>query len=274
MRNAIVICLVVSGCAQKDSSQLAGTDLATHVVPAESSGEMVFIAAGQFIMGDPRGSADETAHEVHVDSFDMDKHPVSQQFYEQVMGVNPSKRKASANPVERMQWTEAARFCNRCSEMEGLTPCYDLGTWECDFGASGYRLPTEAEWEYACRAGTQTTYFFGDDERQLSKYAWCKPHSLGRTWPVAQKLPNAWGLYDMHGNVWEWCNDYYSETYYAESPRENPIGPESGKKRVLRGGAWSSTADACRAAHRFSEFQDAGWEDRSRASPGNHRLRQ
>ena len=247
--------LALSGCAKEDSSQLAGTDAATQLVKTESGGEMVFIAAGQFIMGDARGAADATAHEVVVDSFYMDKHPVSQELHERVMGVNPSKRKAPHNPVERMQWTEAVRFCNRCSEMEGLTPCYDLGTWECDFGASGYRLPTEAEWEYACRAGTQTRYFFGDDERQLSKYAWCKPHSLGRTWPVAQKLPNAWGLYDMHGNVWEWCNDFYSETYYDESPHENPVGPQSGKQRVLRGGAWSSTAEACRAAHRFSEFQ-------------------
>ncbi len=247
--------LALSGCAKEDSSQLAGTNVATRVVQAQSGGEMVFIAGGQLILGDAQGYADETPHEVYVDALYMDKHPVSQELYEQVMGVNPSKRKGANNPVERVQWTEAVRFCNRCSEMEGLTPCYDLSTWECDFEASGYRLPTEAEWEYACRAGTQTAYFFGDNDRQLSKYGWCKPHSLGRTWPVAQKLPNPWGLYDMHGNVWEWCNDYYSKTYYSESPRENPRGPESGKKRVLRGGAWSSTAATCRAAHRFSEFQ-------------------
>ncbi len=177
--------LALSGCA-KDSSQLAGTNVATRVVQAQSGGEMVFITGGQRIIGDAQGYADETPHEVYVDSFYMDKHPVSQELYKQVMGVNPSKRKGANNPVERVQWTEAVRFCNSCSEMEGLTPCYDLSTWECDFEANGYRLPTEAEWEYACRAGTQTAYFVGDDDRQLSKYGWCKPHSLGHTWPVAQ----------------------------------------------------------------------------------------
>jgi len=247
--------LVLSGCAKRDSSELAATNMATKVVEGELGGELVFITGGQFIMGDPNGSPDETPHELRIDSFYMDTQPVSQQLYEKVMGVNPSKRKGPNNPVERTQWTEAVWFCNRCSELEGLTPCYELGTWECNYEANGYRLPTEAEWEYACRAGTQTTYFFGDDDRQLSKFAWCKPHSLGRTRPVAQKLPNPWGLYDMHGNVWEWCNDYYSETYYSESPLKNPAGPASGNKRVLRGGAWSSTADACRAAYRLSEFQ-------------------
>jgi formylglycine-generating enzyme required for sulfatase activity len=247
--------LVLSGCSKGDSSKLAGSDVAIRVVQSESGGELVFIPDGRFIMGDPGGSADATPHEVTVDSFFMDKHPVSQELYEKVMRGNPSKRKNPSNPVERVQWNEAVRFCNICSEMEGFTPCYDLRTWECDFEASGYRLPTEAQWEYACRAGTQTEYFFGNDDGQLSKFAWCKPHSLGRTWPVAQKRPNPWGLYDMHGNVWEWCNDYYSETYYSESPLENPTGPASGTKRVLRGGAWSSTAEACRAAYRFSEFQ-------------------
>ena len=247
--------LVLSGCANEDSSQLAGTDDTTRVLRPQSGGEMVLITGGQFTMGDPQGLADETPHEVYVDSFYMDKHPISQQLYESVMGVNPSKRKGPKNPVERMQWTDAVRFCNRCSELEGLTPCYDLDTWECNFEANGFRLPTEAEWEYACRAGSQTKYFFGDDGAKLAKYAWFKPHSKGRPRPVAQKRPNPWGLYDMHGNVWEWCNDYYSETYYTEGPRENPNGPVSGKKRVLRGGAWSSTAETCRAAHRFSEFQ-------------------
>ena len=206
-------------------------------------------------MGDAHGLADEAPHEVYVDSFYMDVSPITQRHYERITGKNPSKRQQATHPVERMQWAEAARFCNLCSELEGLTTCYDLETWECDFSADGYRLPTEAEWEYACRAGNQTSYHFGNEERDLTKYAWCKPHSKGRTWPVAQKLPNSWGLYDMHGNVWEWCNDYYNDTYYDQSPRENPRGPTSGNKRVLRGGAWNSTAEMCRAASRFSEFQ-------------------
>ena len=90
--------------------------------------------------------------------------------------------------------------------MDGLTPCYDLNTWECDFTANGYRLPTEAEWEYACRAGSTAKYCFGDNENDLPQYAWLKPHSLGKTHPVGQMQPNRWGLYDMHGNAWQWCN--------------------------------------------------------------------
>jgi hypothetical protein len=170
------------------------------------------------------------------------------------MGVNPSKRKAPQNPVERTQWTDAVRFCNKCSELEGLTPCYDLNTWECNFDADGYRLPTEAEWEYACRAGSTGKYCFGDAEKELPLYAWMKPDSQGKPHPVAQKRPNRWGLCDMHGNVWQWCNDWYGESYYTESPADNPRGPASGKMRVLRGGAWDSTAEKCRSAYRHKEF--------------------
>ena len=221
----------------------------------QSGGQLVMVTGGRFTMGASNGLPDETPHEVSVDSFYMDTHPVSQRLFESVLEFNPSKRTGPENPVERVQWTDAVRFCNKCSELDGLTPCYDPETWECDFAANGYRLPTEAEWEYACRAGSQTPYFFGGNDSQLSSYAWFKPHSRGRCWPVGQKKPNPWGLYDMHGNVWEWCNDYYSETYYAESDQDNPRGPATGKKRVLRGGAWSSTAEMCRAASRFSEYQ-------------------
>ena len=196
---------------------------------AESGGEMVLIPAGTFTMGDGAGRPDETPHTVSVSSFYLDKYPVTQELYEKVMGVNPSKQKDKKNPVERTQWTDAVRFCNKCSELEGLTPCYDLDTWECNFDANGYRLPTEAEWEYACRAGSTGKYCFGDDEAELPQYAWLKPHSQGKPQPVGQKQPNRWGLYDMHGNVWQWCNDWYGETYYAESPEENPRGPASGQ---------------------------------------------
>jgi formylglycine-generating enzyme required for sulfatase activity/Tol biopolymer transport system component len=215
---------------------------------------MVLIPAGSFTMGDSAGRPDETPHEVTVNAFYIDKLPVTQELYEHVMGVNPSKRKLKENPVERTQWTDAVRFCNKCSELEGLKPCYDLQTWACDFEADGYRLPTEAEWEYACRAGSNAKYAFGDSESDLPRYAWLKPGSEGKTHPVGQKLPNRWGLYDMHGNVWQWCNEWYAEGYYAESPRANPIGPAAGKQRVLRGGAWDSTPDKCRAAYRHKEF--------------------
>jgi formylglycine-generating enzyme required for sulfatase activity len=240
---------VVAGCSKNDP--------AVESLPAlqpESGGEMLLIPAGTFTMGDSAGRPDETPHTVSVRSFYLDKVPVTQELYEKILGVNPSKRKDPKSPVEKTQWTDAVRFCNKCSELEGLTPCYDLNTWECRFDADGYRLPTEAEWEYACRAGGTGQYCFGDAENDLPQYAWLKPHSQGKTHPVGEKLPNRWGLYDMHGNVWQWCNDWYGETYYSECPAENPHGPATGKMRVLRGGAWDCTAEKCRSGYRHKEF--------------------
>jgi formylglycine-generating enzyme required for sulfatase activity len=248
---------VLAGCARHKSGVSDGIKKAVEDLPSitlGSGGEMILLPGGTFSMGDAAGRPDETPHQVSIDSFFMDRVPVTQEFYERVMGVNPSKRKGKTNPVERTQWTDAVRFCNKCSELEGLTPCYNLDTWECNFKADGYRLPTEAEWEYACRAGSQTQYHFVHDDRDLPSYAWFKQNSKGITHPVGQLRPNYWGLYDMHGNVWQWCNDFYGETYYSESPKENPRGPTTGKMRVLRGGAWDCDAEKCRAAYRFKEF--------------------
>ncbi|MDP6723446.1 MAG: SUMF1/EgtB/PvdO family nonheme iron enzyme [Pirellulaceae bacterium] len=248
--------LLLSGCANElPREQPISSDAELAAIQTSSGGEMTLVTGGQFTMGDSGGAADETPHDVRVDSFYMDRFPISQEIYERVTGKNPSKRKSAKNPVERIQWIDAARFCNTCSEIEALAPCYDLETWSCDFEADGYRLPTEAEWEYASRAGSQSRYFFGDDEAMLPKYAWFKPYSKGRPHAVGKKLPNRWGLHDMLGNVWEWCNDYYDEAYYAAGPRDNPTGPANGKKRVLRGGAWSLPAEMCRVSVRFSEFQ-------------------
>jgi formylglycine-generating enzyme len=248
------VVLFVAGCRRNDPT---GPDGKVEVLPvgqSKAGGELFLLPAGTFTMGDSAGRDDETPHAVSVSAFYLDKVPVTQELYARIMGVNPSKRKDPRCPVVRTQWTDAVRFCNKCSELEGLTPCYNLDSWECDFGANGYRLPTEAEWEYACRAGSTAKYSFGDDEKDLPQYAWLKPHSQGKTQPVGQKLANRWGLFDMHGNVWQWCNDWHSETYYQESPREDPRGPTTGKMRVLRGGAWDSTADKCRVAYRNKEF--------------------
>ena len=220
----------------------------------KSGGELVPVPGGEFSMGSSAGRADETPHRVSLHPFFIDKYMVTQEFFERIMGVNPSKRKAKLNPVDPVKWDEAIRFCNLCSALDGLAPCYDLKTGACDFSADGYRLPTEAEWEYACRADSSTQYCFGDDAGKLPQYAWSKPHSGGAPHPVGQKLPNAFGLFDMHGNVWQWCHDWYSESYYKESPHDNPQGPATGKKRVLRGGAWDSVPEKCRAAYRHSEF--------------------
>jgi formylglycine-generating enzyme required for sulfatase activity len=218
-------------------------------------GAMVLIPAGKFTMGDAGSRPDEAPpHTVTVSAFYLDAYPVTQELYEEVMGANPSKHKGKNNPVERTQWTDAVRFCNRASERDGLTPCYNLETWECNFEADGYRLPTEAEWEHACRAGSTGAYSFGDDPAELPRYAWFRPHSQGKPRPLGQKPPNAWGLYEMHGNVWQWCNDWYAADYYSASPADNPRGPANGTMRILRGGAWDCTAEKLRSAYRHKEF--------------------
>jgi formylglycine-generating enzyme required for sulfatase activity len=217
-----------------------------------SSLDMVHVPGGRFLMGDPK-EVDAPPHEVVVSSFDIDKHLVTQEEYQRVMGENPSRWKGSSNPVEQVRWSDAVRFCNQRSQLEGLKPAYDLKTWTCDFAADGYRLPTEAEWEYACRAGTTTAYFFGDDPAKLPSHAWFDKNSGGRPRPVGQKQPNAWGLYDMSGNVWEWCNDFYDVDYYKRSPAQDPRGPESGRTKVVRGGAWRFSAERCRSGYRYNE---------------------
>lgn len=213
---------------------------------------MVQIPGGRFQMGDNRES-DAKPHPVAVSTFFMDKNLVTQDQYEKAMGDNPSRWKGGSNPVEQVRWSDAVRFCNKRSEQEGLKPCYDLKTWKCDFEANGYRLPTEAEWEYACRAGTATAYYFGDDPSKLGEYAWFDKNSGGHPRPVGQKQPNAWGLFDMSGNLWEWCNDFYAVDYYSQSPPTDPKGPDSGQTKVVRGGAWRFSAERCRSGYRYNE---------------------
>jgi len=213
---------------------------------------LVQIPAGRFMMGD-KDEVDAPLHEVSVSAFLMDKNLVTQEQYEKLMGANPSRWKGGQNPVEQLRWSDALRFCNKRSEAEGLRPCYDLQTLKCDFTADGYRLPTEAEWEYACRAGTTTAYFFGDSPAKLGDYAWFEKNAGGHPRPVGQKQPNPWGLFDMAGNVWQWCHDFYVVDYYAQAPRLDPTGPSEGMNKVLRGGAWRFSADNCRSGYRYNE---------------------
>src|SRR5271155_3858649 len=132
----IAVLALASGCGKSDPGPEA-----LPILQPKSGGEMVLVPAGAFTMGDSAGGADETPHRVAVSAFHVDKYLVTQEIYEKVMGVNPSKRKSPKNPVERTQWVDAVRFCNKCSELDGLTPCYDLSTWQCNFAADGYRLP-------------------------------------------------------------------------------------------------------------------------------------
>lgn len=222
--------------------------------------EMVLIPAGEFQMGGGSDPDSVPVHGVAVGAFYMDRYEVTQEVYEQLMGQNPSRRIGPQDPVERVRWTDALKFCNARSKGEDLTPCYDLETWKCDFSADGYRLPTEAEWEYACRAGSGGDYCFDGGAEQLGEYAWYKDNARRKHQPVGQKQPNAFGLYDMAGNVREWCNDRYGLNYYASSPVADPTGPESGEKAVLRGGAFSTTSDACTSWARYCDepgFTDA-----------------
>ena len=247
----VLASLLLIGCRRVERNDQPN---AGRVERTEGGVEMVLIAGGSFEMGSNAGDQiDETPHTVYVDSFYIDKYEVTQEEYERVTGTNPSRWKGEANPVEQIRWKDAIEYCNARSRLESLQPAYDEQTWQCDFEASGYRLPTEAEWEYTARAGTSTAYCFGDDRTQLGRHAWFKENCTRGPLPVGQKGPNPWGLYDMYGNVWEWCHDYYGEDYYEQSPENNPRGPGSGQTRVVRGGCWNSRPDMCRSSYRNYE---------------------
>jgi len=251
--------LWTSACQKVDAPASAGK--APQVMTTKSGIEMVLIPAGRFEMGSRTGQADEApVHEVAIDAFWMDRTEITQAQYGKLVLGNPSHFKGPNRPVEQISWADAALFCNKRSRAEGFQPCYDEETAACDYAADGYRLPTEAEWEYACRAGSKTDYCFGSDPRQLKPHAWFEANAAKTTHPVRQTQPNAWGLFDMHGNVAEWCNDVYDKDTYKTSPKANPRGPAEGEKYVLRGGAWNASATACRSAYRVGEdpgFQDA-----------------
>ncbi len=220
--------------------------------------EMVLLPAGTFLMGSNdneqgRWDVEGPQHQVTLTKpFYMGIYEVTQAQYEAVMGNNPSYFPGIPNrPVEQVSWENCAVFCNRLSDREGLTRIYNEKTWSINWNANGYRLPTEAEWEYACRAGTTTRFYWGDDPdySQIELHAW---YEEKQTHEVGLKQPNAWGLHDMSGNVWEWCQDWYGN--YTFNALIDPIGASPGLSCVLRGGGWSGDARYCRAASRF------GWD--------------
>ena len=192
------------------------------------------------------------AHEVSLTkSFYMSKYTVTQEQYQQVMGANPSRYKSNKNPVESVSWNDAQEFIKKVNErmMASVSDPSPLIPDPCLC-----RLPSEAEWEYACRAGTRTNYYSGDTEDDLKRVAWYYANSNMATHPVGEKEANAFGLYDMHGNVWQWCQDWYSE--YSPTPVTDPQGSAQGAGRVLRGGSWGNGPGDCRSAFRFGGLPD------------------
>jgi formylglycine-generating enzyme required for sulfatase activity len=259
MSRAPLFCLMLalSACVPAEEPPIAGASLS--IFKTDAGIEMVLIPEGEYEMGSARGrDVEQPVHKIKIDAILMDRTEVTQEQYEKFKLPNPSRFKGASLPVEMIPWTKAALFCNVRSKAEGLEPCYNEDTAECDFTKSGYRLPTEAEWEYACRAGTKADYSFGD-RRRAGDHAWFSDNAERKTHPVGQKKPNPWGLFDMHGNVAEWCNDVYAKDYYASSDKP-PRGPKDGKENVLRGGSWKSSGDALRSAYRLGEtpgFSDA-----------------
>lgn len=199
--------------------------------------EMVWIKPGKFKMGSGTGDEVEMpVHPVALDGFWLGKYEVTQAQYDRVMGGKPVSSEGADKPAQSVSWFDATTFCNRLAQATGRK----------------YMLPTEAQWEYACRANSNDAYCFGDSLTQLASYAWYDANSSAMPHPVGTKAPNAWGLYDMHGNVWEWCQDWYHPSY-TNAPADGSawVNPPA-SYRVLRGGSWDYGAKGCRSANRSS----------------------
>jgi formylglycine-generating enzyme required for sulfatase activity len=258
----VVLALFAGSCAKKhpDAGELrvppgfragegatpepyTNTGWAKEIVHEKTGVEMVFIPAGEFMMGSPAEEKGRLQNEGPVQRvritkpFYMGKHEVVQSQWQEVIGSDPSHFGGSAGlPVETVSWDDCQRFLHKAGNR--------------------LRLPTEAQWEYACRAGARTRFSFGNDEGELGAHAWYGENGERETHDVGQKKPNAWGLYDMHGNLWEWCADWYDDKYCAGSPANDPQGPNDGVLRVFRGGSWGGGPGNCRSARRSGGTPD------------------
>ena len=234
-------------CAREPKQHKIDPSEFSHTVPAlptryrvEDLIEFVNIPVGSFMMGSDAYSDEQPIHRVNVKAFRMSKYPITQKQYLAVMGDNPSRFTGDENcPVESVSWNMAVEFCQKLSQRTGQK----------------VRLPSEAEWEYACRAGSTGEYCFGDDESKLGSYAWYDQNSEKKTHPVGKKSSNAWGLHDMHGNVLEWCEDIWHDNYQG-APSDGTAWINGGDRdrKVLRGGSWNFDAWFCRAAYRVRNF--------------------
>jgi formylglycine-generating enzyme required for sulfatase activity len=244
----LIICFVISlmivGCGKRAKVQPLEETITNFL-----GMKFVLISPGTFMMGSPANEKDRDIDEVHhqvtlTKGFYLQTTEVTQEQWRRLMGSNPSHFKDCGGdcPVEMVSWDDAQEFIKKLNKI-GKT--------------YKYRLPTEAEWEYACRAGS-TTAFANGDEKDLTTIGWYRSNSGEKPHRVAQKDPNAWGLYDMHGNVWEWCQDWFGDAQ-AESVTD-PVGPTSGSKRVVRGGSWGEDARFCRSAFRFNKTPTVRWD--------------
>ena len=215
--------------------------------------EMVRIPSGKFMLGSPTNEMGRKDHEsplveVTISDFYIAKFVVTQEQWVAIMGSNPAKfRESLQAPVENISWLEAQDFCRRLATRSPYN--------------YRYRLPSESEWEYACRAGTNTAYHFGDRPSQLNDYAWFADNSNRRSQPVGQKVPNPWGLYEMHGGIWEWCEDAWHDNFSGAPADGKPWLDENALRRVRRGGSWSNEARLCRSASREWHWQGDRYND-------------
>lgn len=269
-----------SASASKESVETWLNEKQVEISDIRKSSENMqytLINGGTFQMGSPESeperSSDEIQHSVTVGNFYMSKTEISQKEYQEIMGVNPSAAKGDDLPVTNITWYDAVQYCNKLSQKEGLTPCYIVSgttvTW--NKAANGYRLPTEAEWEYAARANTDTPFNFGDyvhnsDANCYNAYGYNNDASgnwvngsgayLRKTVAVDQYAANDYGLYNMHGNAAEWVWDWYSE--YDSKTVTNPTGSESGNAKIVRGGGWNDHPKHIRSAYRGAQPADVG----------------
>jgi formylglycine-generating enzyme required for sulfatase activity len=232
---------------------------------------MVYLPGGTFRMGDIQGKGfdwERPVREVTLDAFAIGRYPVTvgefRRFVEATGYQTEAEREGGAYVFDGKEWGQKsdANWLNPYFPQEDNHPVVCISwndatmycEWLSEQTAEEYSLPSEAEWEYACRASSETAYCFGNDERLLENYAWYSKNAEGKTHPVGQKRANTWGLYDMHGNVWEWVRDWYAA--YSGEPQRDPSGPETGSDRVFRGGSWYGDADYCRSAYRHCWLPD------------------